>query len=118
MWLLNGIRIFPQEEKGNKKPIFAEIDTVGSNTTIIHRFGSKSPHVTFAGLLVGDDTVSAIEQLINNGDNVVLSGTAVYSGFLSNFEYSRDTSSIYQTFDPTHNCTDPVYKFSLEIIDQ
>lgn len=118
MWTINGIRVFLQNEDGEKDNIVAKIQTIGSNTTIIHRFGSTSPVIGFKGLAVGNDTIQQLQNIVNSGGNVVISGDIVYSGVMTRFKYSREDKYILQTFDTSHPCDAPVYNIVIEMVEQ
>ena len=119
MWTINGIRIFVERFRPKKDAIYAELNNLGGNSSIIHHFGSKSTKYSMAGRIVGFDTVDSIQNIINSGLPVVVSGNAgfVKTMYLGNFNYDWE-NTIAQTFDPTHSCTDPVFKFTMELIEQ
>jgi len=119
MWTLNGIRIFVDGVKPKKELISAELNPIGNTESTVHVFGAKSRKYSITGRFVGLDTEEALVNVVNSGLPVLLSGNQgfVRNVLVQNFEYDWE-NTIAQTFDPTHDCTDPVFKFSFEAIEQ
>lgn len=119
MWTIDGIRIFVNSVKPKKDSIFAELSPIGDNDSIIHHFGSKSPHFSIGGKFVGLDTLSGLNNIVNSGTSVTLSGSNgfIETVYIKSLDYTWEYT-IAQTFDTTHACSDPVFSFNMEIIGQ
>lgn len=118
MWTIGGIRVVVSKLPANKDSIYAELNPLGTDKSIIHHFGTKSRKLHLSGYFVGDDTLEGIERIIESGLAVPISGSNFYTtGYIRGFEHEL-LDVVAQTFDPYHACDDNTYSFKLEVVEQ
>lgn len=121
-WTINDIPITVQDYNRTKDQIIARLNPVGSGT-IYHFFGWERPIIKLSAYVVGSDTVGFLEAMTETGDEYDLEFTVSSGGVdtttiipvsVKSMSAKRE-NTISQTFDTTHECTDPVYTIEMEL---
>lgn len=113
-WSYNGIRVFVQQNTGNKKQIIARLQPLEGGT-ILQTFGWEDITVKLSGLVVGND-MNDLLALTETGTAYTLSGSTGDYGdyFLNSISYDQ-LNSICQTIRPDLPEDSLVFKVDLEL---
>jgi hypothetical protein len=117
-WSLDEIRIFVQEESDVYNQAIARLQPLASGT-VYHIFGWESAIRRISGKIVGFTDRTSILAMNRDGETHSLTGGPVddwdWGDFYVHSVQTRLEPAVWQTFDLTKECDEPVFTIDIEL---